>query len=137
MKKEIILYLVFGVATTIVNWVVYVFALLFLNLTISNAIAWVIAVLFAYIVNKVFVFQSKERSFRGVTKEVSLFISARIVSGVFEIVSLPLLVFIGLNQKIYEIEGGVAKIIVSIVVIVSNYWFSKRVIFNQVSSLRD
>jgi len=137
MKKEIIIYLLFGVATTIVNWVVYVFALLFFNLTISNAIAWIIAVIFAFVVNKIYVFKSKESSIKGVFKELSLFFGARVISGVFEIVSLPLLVYIGLNQKIYDIEGAVAKIIVSIVVIVSNYWFSKRVIFSQVSSLRD
>ena len=59
--KEVIMYLIFGVATTLVNWVVY--SLLMktsaVNMTISNAIAWFTAVVFAYITNKLFVFESK------------------------------------------------------------------------------
>jgi len=64
-------------------------------------------------------------------KEIFLFFGARIFSGIFEILGLPLLVYLGLNQKIYGIEGAVAKIIISVIVIVSNYFFSKFVIFKK------
>ena len=59
--KEVIMYLIFGVATTLVNWIVY--SLLMktsvVNMTVSNAIAWFTAVVFAYITNKLFVFESR------------------------------------------------------------------------------
>ena len=58
--KEVIMYLVFGVLTTLVNWICY--ALLTkkgINMNVSNVIAWIVAVLFAFITNKLFVFESK------------------------------------------------------------------------------
>ena len=85
--KEVIMYLIFGVATTLVNWVVY--SLLMktsaVNMTISNAIAWFTAVVFAYITNKLFVFESKSWNVAEVWKEVVKFFGARITTGVIEI----------------------------------------------------
>ena len=130
-RREQILYLVFGVATTLVNWVVYTLSLLFFSLTVSNSIAWFFAVVFAFIVNKIYVFRSVGTSTKKTFKELSLFFYARIFSGIFEIAGLPLLVWIGLDQKIFGIEGAVAKIVISVIVIVLNYLFSKFVIFKK------
>ena len=58
--KEIIMYLIFGVLTTLVNWFCYAFLTKSgMEMNISNCIAWLVAVLFAFITNKVFVFESK------------------------------------------------------------------------------
>jgi len=129
--KEQILYLFFGVATTIVNWVTYTVSLKVFSLVISNSIAWLVAIIFAFIVNKLFVFESVDFSFQKTAKEIILFIGARIFSGIFEIAGLPLLVFIGLNQTIFGIEGAVAKILISVIVVLSNYIFNKFVIFKK------
>ncbi len=130
--KEVIMYLIFGVATTLVNWIVY--SLLMktsvINMTVSNAIAWFMAVVFAYITNKIFVFESKSWNPAEVWKEVVKFFSARIATGVIEIGGLPLLYYIGVKQSIFGVEGFLAKILVSVIVVILNYVFSKIFVFS-------
>ena len=129
--KEQLLYILFGAATTLVNWLFYTVLLLIFPLTISNAIAWFISVLFAFVVNKLYVFERKGSSATETVKELLLFFLARIATGVIEIFGLPLLVYIGLDQEILGIEGAVAKIVTSVFVIVANYLFSKFIIFRK------
>lgn len=130
--KEVIMYLIFGVATTLVNWIVY--SLLMktsvINMTVSNAIAWFMAVVFAYITNKIFVFESKSWNPAEVWKEVVKFFGARIATGVIEIGGLPLLYYIGVKQSIFGVEGFLAKILVSVIVVILNYVFSKIFVFS-------
>lgn len=130
--KEVIMYLIFGVATTLVNWIVY--SLLMktsvINMTVSNAIAWFAAVVFAYITNKIFVFESKSWNPAEVWKEVVKFFGARIATGVIEIGGLPLLYYIGVKQSIFGVEGFLAKILVSVIVVILNYVFSKIFVFS-------
>ena len=129
--REQILYVFFGGLTTLVNWVVYVLSLLVFSLAVSNAIAWIVAVSFAFVVNKKYVFGSRDLSFKKVATELALFFGARVLSGIFEIAGLPLLVYAGLDQTIFGIEGAVAKIVIGVIVIVSNYLFSKFVVFRK------
>ena len=130
--KEVIMYLIFGVATTLVNWIVY--SLLMktsvINMMVSNAIAWFAAVIFAYITNKIFVFESKSWNPAEVWKEVVKFFGARIATGVIEIGGLPLLYYIGVKQSIFGVEGFLAKILVSVIVVILNYVFSKIFVFS-------
>mgnify|MGYP000460694992 CR=1 FL=1 len=123
--KEVIMYLIFGVATTLVNWIVYSL------LMKSNAIAWFTAVVFAYITNKLFVFESRSWNLTAVWKEVVKFFGARIATGVIEIGGLPLLYYIGVKQSLFGVEGFLAKILVSIIVVILNYVFSKIFVFNK------
>ena len=80
--KEVVLYLIFGVATTLVNWIVYlIFNNLIFNhlfsentaMTASNAVAWFLAVLFAFITNKLIVFKSKEKTAKVLIPELLSF----------------------------------------------------------------
>lgn len=130
---DIISYLFFGVLTTLTNWITYTICVstFDMSITISNILAWVIAVIFAYITNKIFVFHSKDTSLKGLLSEITMFVSARIVSGLFEIIGVPLLVWCGINHTIFGIDGMVAKAIVSIIVIVLNYIFSKLLVFKK------
>jgi putative flippase GtrA len=64
-------------------------------------------------------------------KEIGLFLSARIFSGVVEIVGLPLLISIGLDQSILGIEGMVSKIAISVIVVILNYILSKILVFRK------
>ena len=132
--KEIISYLFFGVLTTIVNYCVYaLFTFLLtesisdvvLRATVSNIIAWVISVAFAYITNKLWVFN------KVVIYECGTFVLARLVSGVIDMFFLPLLISWGLNQEILGITGAWAKLITSVIVIILNYVFSKFIIFRK------
>ncbi len=139
--KEIILYLVFGVSTTLVNWIVYAICTKVaglsaegLEITISNCIAWVFAVLFAFITNKCFVFESKCATKGLVLQEMSKFFGARILSGIFEMGLPVFFMAIGLKQAFLGMPGGVAKMITSVVVIVMNYVLSKLVVFRKKQS---
>ena len=133
--KEVIMYLIFGVATTLVNWICYAgLNIIGIDMNVSNIMAWFVAVIFAYVTNKLFVFESKSLHMTVMLPEVFKFFGARIVTGLVEIIGLPLLVYLGLNQTIFGVDGFVAKILISVIVIVLNYVFSKMLIFknNQV-----
>ena len=131
--RELIVYFITGVLTTLVNWAAYALCVRGFgwSVAVSNAVAWVAAVAFAYITNKLWVFRSFKWELRFVIKEAFLFVSARILTGLFEIVSVPLLVSIGLDQKIFGVKGMWAKILVSAVVMVLNYVFSKLIVFRK------
>lgn len=131
--KEMIMYLIFGVATTAVNWVVYGMLMQIpdMSMTIANAIAWVAAVLFAFVTNKWFVFESKSLELQALIKEFGMFVGARVITGVLEIVGLPVLYYMGMKQSILGIEGFLAKAVVSVLVVILNYVFSKILIFKE------
>ncbi len=132
------MYLIFGVLTTVVSWGSYaLFEILFGTFisgsivlsAVANVLSWIVAVLFAYITNKLWVFKSK--SFKGnvMMKELAAFVGSRLATGVLEWVGVPLLMVIGLDQPIFGIEGMLAKVIVSVVVVILNYILSKLFVF--------
>jgi len=143
--REIISYFFWGVMTTIVSWVSYsIFALIFQSqvstiqlfhmqismvVLIANILSWICAISFAFVVNKLWVFQSKSWKRNVWIPELWKFLSARIITGILEIVVVPLLVGVGLDQTIFGVEGMVAKVFVSVAVILLNYVFSKLFIF--------
>lgn len=126
MSREVISYLIFGVLTTLVNWVFYgSMVKTGIDYRIATAAAWVVSVLFAYVVNKIFVFQSYDMHLDYVIKEVISFTACRVVSGVMELVLMVIMVS-WLNMDEY-----VSKVLVSVVVVVANYVFSKLFIFRK------
>lgn len=122
--KEIINYLIFGGLTTLISIITYaLFAKVFhIDYLISNVLSWIIAVLFAYITNKIFVFESKSKKN---IKEITSFFFFRVVSLIMEMVILYIFV------DMLHIDDLVTKIIAQIIVIVSNYVFSKLFIFKK------
>lgn len=131
--KEIIMYLIFGVLTTVVSLVSYSLfvELLPIGITVASAFSWVIAVSFAFITNKLFVFESRSREVKTVLREALSFFAARIVSGVVEIFLPELLFSVGLDFSLFGVKGLVAKLIVNIIVIIMNYIFSKLFVFKK------
>ena len=130
--KKLILYILFGGMTTILNWIVYAIGVkLQLGITISNILAWSIAVFFAFITNKLFVFESKILKLKVIFNEFIKFVGARILTGVIEIGGLPLLYYLGMNQQLFGIDGFIAKIMISIIVMVLNYVFSQVLVFKK------
>lgn len=128
--REVIMYLVIGVCTTLVNWVIYTILTSFkLNMTLSNGIAWFGAVVFAFFTNKTIVFQSKSTGFKAIVKEVLAFFGSRIFSGIIEIFLPEILFNAGLNMTIFGIKGAVSKLLVSVIVIILNYVLSKFLVF--------
>ena len=131
--REQISYLFFGVLTTVVNWVVYALLMWIpgVNVEVANAVAGIVAILFAYVTNRIFVFESTSKSKKEVLLEFLRFLGGRAVTFVVEVVGVPGLYYLGLNQGLFGIEGAWAKIIVSVVVIVLNYVFSKLFVFTK------
>lgn len=131
--KELITYIIFGGLTTLVNWATYTVLVHFTpaGITISNAVAWVVGVIFAFVTNKLWVFESKSLAIGVLAKEFISFVAARAVTGVLEIFGVPFLVKIGLDQTIFSIEGAWSKLIVSVAVVILNYVFSKLIVFKK------
>ncbi len=134
------MYLLMGILGTIVNWITH--AILVgpmtslisnqdLALTITTFITVCVTVLFAFFTNKVFVFESKSWAPKVFWKEFVSFILARALTGVLEIFGVPLLVKLGLDQEIFGIKAMVAKVSVTIIVIILNYVFSKLIVFKK------
>lgn len=130
-QKEIILYFTYGALTSLVNVLLYAILVDRLGITVSNAIAWFAAVVFAFVTNKLFVFKSKKWRSKNTLREAVTFLGARIFSGALEIVLPTVLFYIGLDYDLFGVKGFLAKIIVSIIVIILNYVLSKTLIFRK------
>lgn len=141
--KQFIKYFFFGITTTLVNFLVFFVmkaagvTATDLGLTITNALAWVIAVIYAYVTNKIWVFESKNIEKKFVIKEAMTFFAGRIFSGIFEIllptpltklfkngltISLP-------GKEIFLDDQWVAKLLVCGLVILMNFIISKLIVF--------
>lgn len=127
--KEVILYVVFGVLTTIVSLVTYYICVgTFLNaenaiqLQIANIIAWIISVAFAYITNRKFVFESTNKNKLG---EATKFVTSRIATLLMDM----FIMFLGVT--LLKFNDGIIKIISQVIVIVANYVFSKIFVFKK------
>ena len=129
--KEIIVYGIFGVLTTIVSFGSFaILRYIFLNTneSILNIISLILAIIFAYVTNRKFVFKSKEKN---ILKEAGLFLMSRAFSMIFEMVS-----FFILNELI-KMDGLIAKAIVSVFVIIINYIMSKVIVFNNKNKIKE
>ena len=125
-KREIIAYVFFGALTTLVNYIVYLFmAIFFEKSVIPTVIAWVVAVIFAYITNRLWVFKSDAKSKKAVFLEITSFFLARAFSGVIDIAVMWAFVDkIGFNDTIF-------KLISNVFVIVFNYVAGKWFVFQK------
>lgn len=140
-KKEIILYLVFGILTTAVSIITYQvseYALGEEYYLISNIFSWIFAVSFAFFTNKKYVFESRSWDFSVLKGEIFTFFVARLFSLLLEEAGLFVLVdCIGLSKYslvigYYILSGSmIAKLIMQVIVVVSNYFFSKFIIFKK------
>lgn len=129
--KEGMRYLIFGALTTVVNIVVAAFTYYILfapfsegvKVNLSTIIAIIAAWIFAYVTNKLYVFDSKTNTIKELLKEIFSFVSCRVITAVVEIALM--------NIFVTNLEWNymLTKIIVSIIVIILNYIFSKLFIF--------
>ena len=133
-NKEVVMYLIFGVLTTFVNWIVYTLTVNLFTMTVSNILAWFAAVIFAFFTNKLFVFESMSWNPSKVITEIISFFGSRLVSGIVEIIGPTILFSLGVNQTLFGVKGFLAKIIISVAVIIMNYVFSKLIVFRKVGN---
>ena len=125
--ESVVLYAVFGLMTTVVNYFVYFPLLYFANFTavLSNIIAWLLAVLFSFFTNKPFVFKSNDWSFKILLHELFWFIGCRLFTGILE--TTALFVFV----DVMEMNGFICKLVVSVGVVILNYISSKIFVFQK------
>ena len=126
-QKSLILYAVFGILTTLVNFLVYFPLYNFVGFAaaLSNAIAWFIAVLFSFFTNKPFVFGSNDWSVKNTFRELAEFMGCRLITGVLETLLLYVLV------DVWLFNGSLWKIIISVLVVILNYIFSRLIVFKK------
>lgn len=124
---DILTYLFFGGLTTLVNFLVYFPCHHWLQIpaAVSNVIAWVVAVAFAYLTNKPFVFKSHDWSWKTVGPELAKFVGCRIGSGFLE----TAIIFVTVDCLHWN--GIVWKVVTSVIVVVLNYVASKLVVFRK------
>lgn len=136
-NRETISYLIFGVLTTAVNYLVYHLAKAALGaqwIVAVNTVAFLAAVVFAYITNKLFVFQEKSWAPRVLVREIPAFFGARLLSFGLETAGLALCqyVLLGEGTTIFTIDGiDFCKYLLSVVTVVLNYFISKFYIFRK------
>ncbi len=129
--QEIINYLIVGVLTTVVSIVTYFIFSLILDIEnnilfiLANVLSWICAVVFAYITNKKFVFNTTTSSKKEELKVFSMFVSSRITTLLIE------LAFMFITVKVILINDKIAKVIAQFIVIVLNYVLSKLFVFKK------
>lgn len=123
--KDTVPYLIFGFLTTAVNVAAYwLFARIFkLGVMPATITAWVLAVFFAYVTNRKYVFHSRENSKFGILKEMVSFFACRLTTGFIDWSCMYIFV------DIFHLNDIFIKIISNIIVVVLNYIASKMVIF--------
>ena len=170
--KEFILYALFGVLTTVVSWgSYYLFSNLFsgmnsevalnlgftsfhmkLGVVLANVVSIILAMVFAFFTNKVWVFNSKSFAADVLKKEAALFFSTRLATALLEFLLVPILSGLGfdtwvlgfpflkilhLNHILGQAEGTISKIFASVFVVILNYVFSKLLIFKPKSQTEE
>lgn len=131
--EEAVNYLFFGFLAFLVNMVAYAAAAGVLGadnekvllVLIATSFAWIVAVLFAYWTNRTFVFKSRITDKAGIWKEFFSFVGARVVTGGMELVIMYVMV------DMVHVDDMISKFICNVVVIISNYIFSKLWIFKK------
>jgi putative flippase GtrA len=123
--KEILLYLIFGGLTTVTNIVVYyIFArIIGVNTISSTLVAFIVSVIFAYITNKMWVFESKTTDISELIKEASSFFGGRLFSGGFDLLVMYLFV------DVLLFDDMIIKILSNVCVVIMNYLISKLFVF--------
>jgi len=122
LNRQVILYLIFGILTTLVNILTYILFvyLIGINYLFGNILAWFVSVVFAYITNRIWVFESKNGQ---IISEFTFFVGGRLFSGFLD--TLLLYMFIDL----LSLDDLFSKIVIGIIVVIVNYILSKYIVF--------
>lgn len=144
--KEIVFYVFFGVLTTLVNWITYTLLVRVfgLSVAVANAASWAASVIFAFLTNKKWVFESTSWNVKTLLKEGASFLSARAVTGALELFCVPKLAQIGFDKPFYALfeklgmkigllytDGIYSKVVLAVVIVILNYVFSKLIVFKK------
>lgn len=126
LSKEVINYIIFGVLTTIVNIVIYAVLMHIVHTDYKIAViaAWFTSVLFAFVTNKIYVFNSKNLSFPILVREFTSFMFFRIISLGMDLGMM--IIFI----EWLNLDDLLSKITINVFVVIFNYIVSKYSTFS-------
>lgn len=126
-NKQLLLYLFFGICTTAINTICYwlLYDALMLSNIVSTILAWLAAVAFAFVTNKVFVFESKRTNTQERISEIVSFFGCRLLTGILDVVIMAVAV------DMLRWNGLFWKLISNIIVTIINYIASKFLIFRK------
>ena len=127
--QEFLLYALFGIGTVAADVGLYSLLVERVGIRWANAWGWLGAVLFAFFTNKYFVFRTGAEGNRAFWREFAEFVGVRLLSLLVEVHGVDYLVRRGVTRPILGITGGVAKVIVTVIVIIINYVLSKFFVF--------
>ena len=121
------MYGIFGVLTTLINIITYAACYDYFHIdnVPSNIIAWILSVLFAFITNKLYVFESKSMEAELVFHEFTKFVSARLATGLLDLAIMYIAV------DVMHGPAVIFKVIANIIVIILNYVLSRVVVFRK------
>ena len=128
--KSVILYVIFGGMTTVIDWSVSFLLYRAMGtegilLHVDNFIAWVAAVAFAYITNRIWVFESKRHGLVPVLCEMGAFAGGRVLTLLLqEVIMGVFCTWLGFNEYLF-------KVIAAVLVIILNYFISKLLVFRK------
>lgn len=126
MNIQIIKYIIMGMLTTIINIISFYFFDKIFSYQIANTIAFILSIIFAYITNKTYVFQSENYKLRELIREISIFFLSRGLVYILDIFLMICLI------EVLNINKLFSKVVTNIFVIVINYIISKYIIFKKV-----
>ena len=124
-KKEIILYIICGLITTVLNFVLFFLFNKIFNYKLANLITLIIVKVSAYVLNKIFVFKTKNNTKKELGKEFIKFIISRFITFLIDYFGLILLI------ELLSIDKNIGKIIMIIIVVIVNYVLSKKYVFKK------
>lgn len=128
-NRELILYIMVGVSMTFFNWIAYSDMVEVMPMFFANTFSWGLTTVVTFLMNKIFVFESRSFEKRIMAKEFISFVTARGVTGMLEIVMQPQLFAMGMDHPLFGVEGLEAKITVCVVLSIVNYVSTKRWVF--------
>jgi putative flippase GtrA len=125
LNTEGMRYLIIGGCTTLVNLVVYAFLcrVIHLNVNVSNIISIIVAIIFAYITNKLIVFRSHCSSFGELAAECVRFVGARLATMAIEVGGVFLI------YNVMHQDEMIAKLATQVLVVIGNYFISRFIVF--------
>ena len=127
--RELVLYTVVGVAMTVFNWLAYSDMVEVMPMFFANTFSWGLTTVVTFLLNKLFVFNSRSFERNLVIKEFISFVTARGVTGILEIFMQPQLFAMGLDHPLFGVEGLEAKITVCVLLSIVKYISTKMLVF--------
>ena len=125
MNKDILLYLFFGGLTTVISIGSYAFfdVSMHMDPMVANIFSWILAVLFAYVTNRIWVFENTAKDVKGIIQEMISFFGGRVATLLME----EAVLYVGI--KILFMNSIIVKVFAQVLVVIANYIISKLFVF--------